>query len=217
VEKMTTTYRQIEQYFDNKIITHIDPDSVWVEIGSERGEGSTINLLAQAKKFNVTFHTVDIDDSCARNLDDPLLTCHVDIGSTWTKQYATRVGKKISLLHLDNFDWIWNPYSVPDFIQTQIAVYQNQFGLVMNNQRCQQEHFEQAMNLLPWFSDNCLVAMDDTFLQVGAWTGKCGPAVTYLKLNGLRVVYTDAGGVIMAKGYNQIPELSTDAILHCKN
>lgn len=214
---MTRIYGQIDEYFDYKKITHVDPDTVWVEIGSERDEGSTINLLAQAQKFKITLHTVDIDDWCSKNMSDPLLVCHVSAGSEWTKQFANTVGKKISLLHLDNFDWIWNPYKVPEFIAKQIEDYKNRFDLIMNNQRCQQEHFSQIVDLLPWLADDCLVAMDDTFLQQGVWTGKCGPGVTFLKLHGLRVVATNAGGTVMAKGYNQIPELDTDTILHCDN
>jgi hypothetical protein len=217
MEKMTRIYGTVDEYFDYKIITHVNPDTVWVEIGSERGEGSTINLLARAQKFNIKLHTVDISGYCNQQLQDPELICHIAIGSEWTKNYAQTVGKKISLIHLDNFDWIWNPYDVDTFIQVQIEDYKNKFGMLMNNQRCQQEHFAQVLDLLPWFADDCLVAMDDTFLDRGSWSGKCGPAVTYLLLNGFRIVATNAGGTVMARGYAQIPKMSTDHILNCRN
>lgn len=212
---MTRIYGQIDQYFDYEIITYVDPNTVWVEIGSERGEGSTINLLAQAKKFNIKLHTVDISDHCSSRFRDPNLICHVSAGSQWTKQYTAQIGKKISLLHLDNFDWIWNPYNIDPFIKQQIEDYKNNYNMLMNNQRCQLEHFQQLSDLMPWLADDCLIAMDDTFLERGVWSGKCGPIVTYLKVNGYRIVATNAGGTVMAKGYNQIPEMATDHILRC--
>ena len=214
---MTRIYGAIDEFFDYKIITAIEPNTVWIEIGSERGEGSTVNLLAQAKKFNIKLYTVDISDWCSKNLNDVDLICHVATGSEWTKQFEKTVGAKISLVHLDNFDWIWNPYNVDTFIQKQIEDYKNKFGVLMNNQRCQQEHFTQILNLFPWLAQDCLIAMDDTFLDRGSWSGKSGPAVTWLKIQGFRVVATNAGGTVMARGYSQIPEFQTDSILNCIN
>jgi hypothetical protein len=212
---MTRIYGQIDEYFDYNIITHVDSETVWVEIGSERGEGSTLNLLAQANKFNIVLHTVDVSDYCSKQFNQANLVCHVDTGSKWTKQFGHIVNKKISLLHLDNFDWIWNPHNIDDFIQKQIEDYQDKLGVLMNNQRCQQEHFEQVLNLLPWLADDCLIAMDDTFLDRGIWSGKCGPAVTYLKILGFRVIATNAGGTVLARGFEQLPEMPTDNILNC--
>jgi len=217
VEKMTRIYGQIDEYFDYKIITHVDSDTVWVEIGSERGEGSTFNLLAQANKFNIVLHTVDTSDHCSKTMHQPNLVCHVARGSDWSKTFHTAINKKISLLHLDNFDWIWNPYNIDPSIQQQIQDYKNNFNTVMNNQRCQLEHFEQVLNLYPCLAQDCLIAMDDTFLDRGVWTGKCGPAVSYLLLNGFRTIATNAGGTVLARGFEMISPMLTDDILHCDN
>ncbi len=214
---MTRIYGQIDQYFDQSIITDIDPDTVWVEIGSERGEGSTFNLWAQAQKFNIVLHTVDISDRCSRTMKQSGLVCHVAKGSEWTKHFASTVNKKISLLHLDNFDWIWNPYHVDTFIQDQIKDYKDNFDTVMNNQRCQLEHFAQVLDLYDWLAEDCLVAMDDTFLHRGVWSGKCGPVVPYLLLKGFRTVATNAGGTVLCRGFGMIPAMPTDDILQCKD
>ena len=212
---MTRIYGQVDEYFDHNVITYVDPETIWVEIGSERGEGSTFNLLAQAKKFKIVLHTVDVSSHCSRVMTDPNLICHVAKGSEWTKNFATTINKKISLLHLDNFDWIWNPYEIDTFIQQQIWDYKNKFNTVMNNQRCQLEHLEQVLNLFPYLAPQCLIAMDDTFLHRGVWSGKCGPAIPYLLLHGFRTVATNAGGTVLARGFDTIPILITDDILHC--
>ena len=210
---MSRVYGIFDEYFDNKIITHIDPETVWVEIGSERGEGSTINILAQAKKFGVVLHTVDVDTWCYDNIHDPDLICHVGTGSEWTQQVFPSIAKKISLLHLDNFDWNWQPLNTPDWIQQQIFDYKNKFGLIMNNQRCQQEHLAQMVNLLPWLAHDCVVGLDDTYLFQGIWTGKCGPAVPFLKIHGFRITHTSDGNTVMVRGFDAIQEIDTDDML----
>jgi hypothetical protein len=210
---MSRTYGVIDEYFDYKIIDRVDPETVWVEIGSERGEGSTINILAQAKKFGIVLHTVDVSSWCLENIQDPDLVCHVGTGSTWTKEVYPGIGKKISFLHLDNFDWNWKPERTPDWIQKQIDQYRNEFGLVMNNQRCQQEHLAQAVNLLPWLDHDCLVALDDTYLFRGVWTGKGGAVVPFLKIHGFRITHTNDSGTVLARGFDVIPEINTDDMI----
>jgi hypothetical protein len=185
-------------------IGSVESNTAWVEIGSERGEGSTLALAGQAERWGTHLYSVDIDSHAYDRLTHSALTCYVESGSSWVKNTWPTIAKKISLLHLDNFDWIWNNSARPHWIAEQIQTYKQKFGIEMNNQNCQLEHFKQALALTPWLSDNCIIALDDTFVLDGVWTGKCGPAVVYFYTQGFRCVHrTLTGGTVLVRGFEQ--------------
>lgn len=208
---MANTFHEVILLYEG--IGHVPENSVWIEIGSERGEGSTLALAGQAQRYGTHLHSVDIDTAAKQSLDHPALTCWVANGSWWAKKIFPTFNQSISMLYLDNFDWIWQPSEVPNWIQQQIDEYKNKFQLVMNNQRCQIEHLAQALHLLPWLNNDCLVAMDDTYLYNGVWTGKCGPVVSLLSIHDFRVVHTTSAGTVMARGLKHIEKINTDHML----
>jgi hypothetical protein len=191
-------------------IGSVEPDTVWVEIGSERGEGSTMALAGQAKRWGTHLYSVDIDSYARDSLTHPALTCYVESGSSWVKNTWPSIAKKISLLHLDNFDWIWNNSTEPLWILEQIRIYKQKFAIEMNNQNCQLEHFEQALGIAPWLAENCIIALDDTFISNGVWSGKCGPAAVYFYTLGFRCVHrTLTGGTVLVRGFEQFKSVDT--------
>jgi hypothetical protein len=190
----------------------VEPDTVWVEIGSERGEGSTLALAGQAQRWGTHLYSVDIDDYAKNNLTHPSLTCFVESGSEWVNNTWPSIAKKISLLHLDNFDWIWDSANIPQWIQDQIDIYKRKFDVDMNNQNCQLEHFKQALGLAPWLAENCVVLLDDTFVQNGVWTGKCGPVAVFYSTLGFRCVHrTPTGGTVLVRGFEQLKSVDIDS------
>ena len=193
---MTPNYLRVQQY-----IKH-EPGSVFLEIGSERGEGSTDYLAELAESFQTKLLTVDIDQQANNRVG---AATHRNIewhlgraGSDWCKNVWPSIAKPISFLYLDNFDWIWALDEKHAWIPGQIAEYQQRWQIEMNNENCQQEHFEQLMLLEPWLTPNAVIAMDDTLLVNGAWSGKCGPVVVYLKHRGWQIKDT-VRGVIMQR------------------
>lgn len=195
---MGTTFTLAEKFLEK-----IEPDSVFVEIGSDRGEGSTQYFADLAQQHNTVLHTVDLLDRKNKNNDHPSVRWHIGAGSTWAQTEYPKIGKKISLLYLDNFDWTWDPDDIPGWIQSQITEYKTKFNIDMNNANCQAEHLAQITNLLPWLSDSAVVLCDDTFpLSINAtiWGGKCGLVVPYLENFNFRVVDTVNCGLIMARG-----------------
>jgi hypothetical protein len=208
---MANTFHDAIELFEK--IGKINTETVWVEIGSDRGEGSTLALAGQAQRWGTVLHSVDINDKCKRTVHHPSLICHVEKGSVWAKNYQTNVGQFISLLYLDNFDWIWNPKAIPPWIRDQIEHYQREHEQIMNNRRCQHEHLSQALFLTPWLGKECMVAMDDTYLQNSVWTGKCGAVCVYLEALGFDTVYTSDGGTIMVRGFDTLPRLTLDNVL----
>jgi hypothetical protein len=78
----------------------------------------------------------------------------------------------------------------------------------MNNRNCQAEHLRQMVSLFPYLDEQCMIAMDDTYLKDTVWTGKCGAVAVYLEANGFETVYTSDSGTIMVKGFPILPRLT---------
>jgi hypothetical protein len=177
-----------------KNLQQIEPNSIFLEIGSERGEGSTKFLADLAQKFGTVLHTVDLDKQKANAFDHPSIVWHTGKGSEWVKTEYPKIGKKISLVYLDNFDWNHWPRVKGHWVQTQIAEYKEKFNIEMNNENSKQEHLEQVINLLPWLSDSSTVLCDDTFqvdgTRGGKWDGKCALALPYLQQFGFNIADT---------------------------
>lgn len=91
----------------DKYIVDIPNSNVVVEIGSERGEGSTRYFADLAKKYNTVLYSVDVSTEASETLHLDNVHWCIELGSTWAKNYNT-IGKTISVLYLDNFDYIWN-------------------------------------------------------------------------------------------------------------
>lgn len=170
-------------------------NSVFVEIGSERGEGSTSYLTKLAQENNTVLHTVDI---IPQDLNIPGLICHTATGSEWCKTIFPALDKKISCLYLDNFDWDWNEANRPQWILEQIDQYRLK-GIEMTNLNCQEEHYTQLVTLEPYFADHCVVIFDDTIISNGTWTGKSAPGVFYLTHRGFTIVEKVTGGLVLVK------------------
>jgi hypothetical protein len=240
--------------FFYQLLDSVSPNSVFLEIGSERGEGSTKYLSNLAKYHNVDFFTVDIDnkinvdeilkkqwktfyqnvrdeswESNAINIDalsnDKKSECidlhgwnniqqntinqvqdlycqdHVTFyhssGSDWCKKYKTDIGRPISLLYLDNFDYIWDCENIPDDIMRQII--ETNANIETHNQDCQIEHLTQLMCIEPFLDKNCIIGLDDTYQYNKCWIGKSGPGVVYLLSLGYNIVFRDYSTVFLKK------------------
>ena len=106
----------------HKHISYINDESCIVEIGSDRGEGSTLYFAKLAEKYNVEFHTVDMLSTAQKTIQHHLINWHVGIGSEWCQTVYPKINKRISILYLDNFDYLWDCYytsSAPDSVWNQ--------------------------------------------------------------------------------------------------
>lgn len=181
-------------------ITHVPGGSVFVEIGSDRYEGSTAELDRLAGLYLTRLITVDILPEAKCRLGGQLLNTEFVItnGTTWARGYQ---GPLIACLYLDNFDYMWNVNEryTNEHIRRQAEDYAK-MGMEMTNQRCQQEHMTQMISLYPFLSKHAVVMFDDTYQINDCWVGKCGPAVVYLLAQGWNIVeQTRDTGVIMKK------------------
>jgi hypothetical protein len=174
-----------EQYLPN-----INSGSVFVEIGSDRWEGSTEYFVNLASKNNTTLHTVDIDpDPQSRHQSLLGVQWHCAIGSEWAKNEFPKLNKTISCLYLDNFDYDWETTQHSSMIANQQELYRSRFNVEMTNQNCQIEHMTQMLALYPYMEQHSAVICDDTYLYNECWIGKSGPVVVFLLANGYTIAH----------------------------
>jgi hypothetical protein len=193
-----------------KIFEHVKnvvPDcvtGVFVEIGSDRHEGSTEFFAELAQQRSTKLISVDISSEAKNRLsgDLPQVEFVINSGSDWAKQFA-QTSTPVSLLYLDNFDYMYEACNIANQprLKEQINFYASQ-GIVMNNQNCQVEHLSQLLHLQNLFTDDVVVVFDDTYRLNDCWVGKCGACVTYLLTQNYKILHTTTDcGIIMSKNH----------------
>jgi hypothetical protein len=196
---MGRIYKHINEY-----ITTADPNQQIVEIGSDRYEGSSAYLAELAVTLNTKFVSVDFDTEALQRARRSIPAEHrsrctfvcaeaVD----WTANYDSSTAD-IVVLYLDNFDWNWQAAKPSAMILEQQKLYQDK-GLVMDNWSCQLSHLQQCINLLPCMSEQSVIAIDDTYLYNGTYTGKGAAAMAYLTCHGYQLLQVDDYGVILGR------------------
>jgi hypothetical protein len=195
MEIMGQLFKSAEKYLNKG-----NADSVFVEIGSDRWEGSTEYFANLAIDNNTVLHTVDIDKSISARLGSlPGTIWHHEVGSTWASKIFPIINKPINCLYLDNFDYNWAVNEFSSMILDQQNQYKEKFNIDMNNQTCQVEHLQQMIALYPYMIKDGIVICDDTYQYNDCWIGKCGAVVIFLLANGYQILEAADHGVILKK------------------
>lgn len=204
---MGTYYRNITKFIDA-----IDNGS-WVEIGVDRGEGSTRFFADLCLDRGVDFYGVDVDadqiNRAADNLKvDNRLPDHIKLVHARGEQFLEHLDPnvKVSLAYLDNFDWdYWLGGAEESFVAGQKQRYRDLMNIEMTNLSSQQTHLLQAILLMRRMTENSIIVCDDTWYHPheGVFIGKCSAAVPFLLLQGYRLLnnegYRQNSGVIMGR------------------
>jgi len=175
----------LEQYIPSTVT------GVFVEIGSDRMQGSTAKLDQMAQRFGTKLISVDILPHAQQRLQKQLPTVEfvVAAGSTWAKTFQGT----IDCLFLDNYDYAKTSQEYQD-TEWIFGQYQKH-----SNHESQLEHLRQVLALQSHMSPQGIIGCDDTYVDNGVWLGKCGPAVCWLLVNGWQVIDQQAYGVILRK------------------
>ena len=194
---MGKVYQSIVNYLPDKTT------GVFVEIGSERWEGSTIWLDRLAGQCMTKLISVDIKSDAQQRYSNQLTNTEFVVapGSTWAKQFAS-TPTDIAVLYLDNFDYIWDINLIlNDTDIKQRRFYEEELGIPMANQTCQVEHMKQMIAIFPYLTDDAVVVFDDTHTLNDCWVGKCGANVIWLLAQGFEIVRQEffEYGVIMKR------------------
>ena len=173
-------------------LPEVGPNDVFVEIGSDRGDGSTRMFAGMALENQTVVHTVDMNsypqEWCEKQGVTQGVVWHQAIGSKWAKDIFPTLNKKIVCLYLDNFDYNYNTVHIDPMILEQQKQYREEYGIEMTNENCLVEHMRQMISLFPYMSEHSIVICDDTYDSNGCWIGKGGPIVTFLQAHGYHLV-----------------------------
>lgn len=156
-----------------------------IEIGSERGEGSTAFLADYAQQHGLRFLTADIDP--ASHAAAAKITTGARLMSG--RDLLKRLRSKVSVAYMDGFDWIPEGLEREDWIQEQRDRYR-QLGYELENRNSRNEHLAEAQLIARRATERCVVICDDTWRN-GDWHGKGGLAVPYLLTQGFTVAEHD--------------------------
>jgi hypothetical protein len=200
----------------DKWTTYLNDTQAIVEIGSDNWEGSTEFYAELANKYNIPFHTVDLNSDIGPRLKEKHdieywrnTTFHLAEGSEWTNAYN---GPKIHTLYLDNFDWDWKSTDDENqkYYNDVLVPKYEQAGFELNNINSAATHLKQMINLLPHMADDCVVCVDDTYQsESDLYIGKGAGVVLYLIALGFIVVENANFGVLLVRGkykdlFNQV-------------
>ncbi len=157
-----------------------------VEVGSDRGEGSTAWLYDYAQRTGLSFLTADIDPVRVESADKlaPGSARHME------GQDLLRKTEPISVAYLDGFDIIPDGGDDAGFILDQRERYRV-LGHPFGNRFSHAAQLAEAEALEPRTTPRCAVICDDTFEGPNGWEGKGAKAVPFLLDKGFRVTDTD--------------------------
>ena len=182
----------------------LDREGAIVEVGSDRGEGSTVFLSALANRTGRPFFSVDFSDEGFRNARAACGSCaQQGMGERWLEDAqgfasaaaAAGLGEqpRIALAYLDNYDWTYPWTKAMSYKLQQHKDYQDQ-GLSLSNAKSQETHLRQAKAVEQRCTERCVVLFDDTWAGAapGLYNGKGGQAVGFLLGHGFEVVQQSA-------------------------
>lgn len=210
----TAPYRLFEQIKDQ-----LGTNQLFVEIGSERGGGSTAYLNSLSKQTLNNFVTVDVDPVYVG--DD--VTKYRMSGEEFAYNILPSMSKKVSLILMDGFDWIAKPATVrsgdaPVDTMNAIEQYEKR-GQQLNNINSAVSHMQQILGLRPYFAKRCAIMFCDTWFnwQLDTFEGKGAGAVYLLLAEGFKVISASSkcNYIMMARNISapkMLPNLNTAAL-----
>lgn len=157
-----------------------------IEIGSERGEGSTSFFHQFATKQQLHFYSVDMEAASYNNAHRIIGECAYHMrGEDFLQQHYGNKNAKITFAYLDNFDFIYPYIEGSAMVAKQIKTYEKN-GLTMNNDNSKQAHLTQANIIMQHYAAKfCYLLFDDTYINDdNAFDGKGGLAVPMLLRHG---------------------------------
>jgi len=181
-----------------------------LEIGSDRGDGSSYIFATLAKNLDRRLFSVDVDPAVVDKNREEFQQLPFELPVEFFNQTGEQflqdhTDLRFSIVLLDNFDWDWNPHSPEPHILEQKKRYQIEFGLDMSNHQSQVTHLRQAILLTEMLTPDAMIVCDDSYWanEYGTYTGKCGAAIPYLETLGFRVVYNKDHGIVMIRKNSQ--------------
>jgi hypothetical protein len=196
----TLPYLMLEERFQDLTL---NDDSIVLEIGSERGEGSSLFLSKWATKNNIPFYSVDVLEHAKNSFELANTSFEVaNSGHEWCRDILPTLGKKIKVLYLDNFDWTDPNNLVYPWLHELLQAYADR-GVTMNNENSQEEHRLQSLYCIPYMDEQSVVLFDDTWAShatESGYDGKSGTAIPIFIDAGFQVHIDSTYGLYATRG-----------------
>ncbi len=158
-----------------------------IEIGSERGSGSTLSLAKFAQSLGLKFITVDADEEVvvsAREIIksiDQRFEAHHQLGEVFLSNYPFN---NIAVVYMDAFDIVTDwPHK-----QETIDSYKRR-DVPLTNEMAWKMHLEASKAVHEKIIPGGLICFDDVWKDVnGQWQGKGKTAIPFLLEHGYKLV-----------------------------
>lgn len=160
------------------------PEGIVVEIGADRGEGSTAWLQRWAHAHGLPFRSADVDPAIVNRLPAPVRR---DARNVDGETMLRRLRRPVTAAYLDGFDFIPAGEGDERWIRRQRNRYAR-LGLTLDNQTCGRVHLEEAHLVVERAASSCRIILDDTWHDGKDWQGKGALAVPYLLISGFTLV-----------------------------
>ena len=203
---MGIQFREIQPY-----LPKVD-QGAWVEIGADRGEGSTGWLIEQWKQYGTDkFYCIDMNKETL----DKNITKHAQDGVEFILGQGEIILqqnpiKNVAVAYLDNFDWdYWLEGTEEGFVAPIRETYKKYMDCEMTNLNSQICHMAQAIHLIANMMENSLIVCDDTWFEPkeGIFIGKCSAVIPLLMCHRYSIIKnigyrngSGGSGVIMGRG-----------------
>lgn len=159
---------------DKQLLPWIDSVAFVLEVGSERGGGSTATIAEWAGMHGYRFVSIDVDPAQAGQV------AGVEYVTDTAEHYLSGLTPECGLrfAYLDGFDW---PYPPPILDRHELAPYERLYerlGLHLTQEDSQQSHLAISQELDRIMTQGTII-FDDTWNH-DHWDGKGGTAVPFL-------------------------------------
>ena len=163
-----------------------------VEIGSDRGGGSTRALSELCENFGLKFYSVDFEEGAFLRAQEIIgdgayqMTGEFFLSDVFPKE------ERICLAYLDNFDLVWPAIEEKPRVLRIAKLYQ-EYGFEMTNTESKRVHLLQCIEIEKLAAGKCIVVLDDTWFRRTGFDGKGGLAAPHLVKMGFNLFHVTTG------------------------
>ncbi|MCX7744166.1 MAG: hypothetical protein N2167_06330 [Flavobacteriales bacterium] len=169
-----------------------------IEIGSQRGTGSTHRLCRFASQNNMHFITVDADENNAKGAAEIIAAvdnhfeAHHQLGEIFLRNYSK---KNIGICYLDAFDLITDwPHK-----ESTIESYKKR-NAEFTNEAAYKMHLDAAQEVWDKVVPGGFICFDDAWKDnQGNWQGKGKTAIPFLLSHGYVINYYKKNSVLLQR------------------
>lgn len=175
-------------------------DSIFIEIGSERGHGSTFMIANLCKDLNFIFKTIDADPGIANNAEKIVKSINSNF------EAINKEGEKFleeidefHIIYLDAFDLQhMSDRPVGSYVKSTRGTYANR-NVDLTNENCWKMHYDCAVACVEKMPKGGIIFFDDVYSSAPEWDGKGKTAIPYLLSNGFSIIEYKPNALVLEK------------------